>query len=237
MQAINFALTLPVDEPGPRLLLILISHHINWKTGEMYVSQEDLAIEARMSSRSVRTHLATLEEAGLIVRMQTRNENGRRGVDRIILVGYLEWQDALYNGGTIPSPESRRKAPKSQPENSSSGDDANRKKDIAQPENQREPTGNCFPVHNKEEPSSNHSEPLARTGARTTRSAARPALEVKAGDMSWSEWLEAIEEKLGADARRSAARLGKISVTARWPREGVPMPSIEIVRDPTGEAA
>ena len=75
-----------------------------------------------------------------------------------------------------------------------------------------------------------------RAGARATQSAARPSLEVRAGDNSWSEWLEAIEANLGPDARRSAARLGKIRVGARWPKPSVPMPRIEIIREAAGEA-
>lgn len=226
MQAINFALTLPVDEPGPRLLLLLIAHHINWKTGEMFVGQEELAAEARMTARSVRNHLTALEEAGLIIRSPQRDVNGRRGIDRISLVGYLEWQDVIYNGGTIQCPASRRRTTKEPAEKSSGSDDANRKNETVQPEKNGSPTGNCFPVDNKEDHSLTISEPLAREGARATRCAARPRLEVKAGDLSWTEWLAAIENNLGADASRSVAAIGKISVSAKWPRPGVPMPAI-----------
>lgn len=229
MQAINYALTLPVDEPGPRLLLILISHHVNWKTGSMFVSQEELADEARMSSRSIRNHLRYLEECGIIERTVQRDESGRRSVDCIKLVGYLEWQDVLYNGGTIQSPSERFK----QPANSSGSDAANRKTDADQPEKSGEPTGNCFPV--LIEPSLTINKPLERAGAPATQSAARPALRVKAGDLSWSAWIEAIEQKLGTDAARAVERDGAITVAARWPKENTPMPRVELIRDPTGE--
>ena len=71
-------------------------------------------------------------------------------------------------------------------------------------------------------------------GAPATLRAARPSLEVKAGDMSWEPWLAAIEASIGPDARRSAEQQGAIRVEGRWPRPGVPMPAINVVRDPTG---
>ena len=40
------------------------------------------------------------------------------------------------------------------------------------------------------------------------------------------QWLEAIQDNLGADARTRAAQQGRIVVEARWPKRGVPMPAI-----------
>lgn len=65
-------------------------------------------------------------------------------------------------------------------------------------------------------------------GAGATRSAARPALEVKKGDLSWSAWMDAIGSAKGAEARKWAEHYGIISVNARWPKEGVPMPTVNI---------
>jgi hypothetical protein len=109
---------------------------------------------------------------------------------------------------------------------------------VPQKDCQPQPTGNVGsdPTFIKEASSTLSQSPL-RAGALATQSAARPALEVKAGDLSWSEWLEAIELHMGADARRAAAQLGKLTVPSRWPKAGGPMPHVEIVRDPTGEAA
>lgn len=111
--------------------------------------------------------------------------------------------------------------------------------EVTLPEKHCEPavTGTVIsaPTFNKEV-TSTLSQSTFSAGAPATRGAARPSLEVKAGDISWGAWLDAIGENLGADARRGAAQLGRISVTARWPKPGDQMPAIEIIRDPTGEA-
>lgn len=107
MQAINFALTLPIDESGPRLTLIIIAHHINYRTGDMFVGQDELAKEVRRDERTIRRYLDYLEERGFIARQQNRSSNGKRTTDRIELCGYVEWQNVLENGGTIPAPSTR----------------------------------------------------------------------------------------------------------------------------------
>lgn len=230
MQAINFALTLPVDEPGPRLLLLLIAHHINWKTGDMYVSQEELAQEARMSSRSIRNHLGTLQDSGLIVRTPTRGDDGRRSVDRISLVGYLEWQDVLYNGGTIPSPEGRRKAANKPAENSSGCEDANRKDDASQPEKSGEPTGSSFPVY--KEPSLTLNKPSERASAHATQGAARSAQEVEEprlilpGDDTWRLWLNWLDDKGQSRAKKAFIEEGGMVVFSYRPDTASPMPKL-----------
>lgn len=227
MQAINYALTMPVDDPGPRLLLILIAHHINWKTGDMFVSQDELAKEARMSSRSIRNHLVVLEDAGLIVRTQQRDESGRRGVDRIEMPGYLEWQDVLYNGGTIPSPESRRKKP---PANSAASDDSNRKNTDNQPEKNGSPTGNSLPVY--KEPSLTISEPLGRASAHATQGAARSAQEgeepriVLAGDDTWQLWLNWLKDQNQNRAASAFEAEGAMVVYAKRPASTCKLPAL-----------
>lgn len=222
MQAINYALTMPVDEPGPRLLLILIAHHINWKTGDMFVSQDELAKEARMSSRSIRNHLGVLEDAGLIVRTQQRDESGRRGVDRIEMLGYLEWQDVIYNGGNIPSPENRRKKPLA---NSAGSDDANRKNDACQPEKNGSPTGSSFPVY--KEPSltvTNHtgaSAPATQGAARSTPSEEQLVL---AGDGNWQLWLNWLRDQGHTAAAAAFEDEAGMVVFARQPSTGSRLP-------------
>lgn len=220
MQAINYALTLPVDEPGPRLLLILIAHHVNWKTGDMFVSQDELAEESRMSVRSIRNHLGVLEGMGLIIRHQQRDESGRRGVDRIELIGYLNWQHVLYHGGTIEAPATRCKKP---PANSAGSDDANRQNDDDQPAKSGEPTGNCLPVY--KEPSLTINKPLAREGAHATQSAARPAL-VKRGDATWRTWLNWLNDGGHEAAVQAFEREGAMVIYSERPAVGAPLPKL-----------
>lgn len=86
------------------------------------------------------------------------------------------------------------------------------------------------------QPIKNHQEPSG-AGAPATRSAARPSLVVRRGDSSWEPWLDAIETTQGVEARRFAELAGTLSVPARWPKEGTPVPRITVPRDPTGEAA
>lgn len=254
MQAINFALTLPVDEPGPRLLLILISHHVNWRTGDMFVTQEELAKEARMSSRTVRTHLASLEADGLIIREQQRGDGGRREADKITLVGYLEWQDVIYNGGTIQNPETRgkraRKPAETPAEDFSGSDEANRKDCVGQPEKSGEPTGNCFPVYR--EPLLTIKKPLSAPLPPTAEQApsgqsikndsrgsgiARPRITITAEFPSWPHWLDRIERDRGPEARRAVELLGRLEVAARWPTDDTPTPVVTVIRDPSGADA
>ena len=241
MQAINYAMTLPVDEPGPRLLLILIAHHINWKSGDMFVGQEELAQEARMTSRTVRNHLVILEERGFIERAPQRDDSGRRGMDRISLVGYLEWQDVLYNGGTIRPPSQLGKPvetqPETQPENSSCGCGSNRKNSADQPEKSGQPTGSCFPVYKNPSLtiSNKHSAPLPPEPADPPGSGqvnvncsreVRPAIRIRSRDASWGAWLDHIETIAGHGARREAAELGEIRAVTRWPAVDTPLPTL-----------
>lgn len=164
MQAINYAMTLPVDETGPRFLLFLIAHHINWKTGTMYVSQEELAAEARISSRTCRRWLIALEKAEFIRRTERRDERGFRINDEIELLGYLEWQAIIYNGGELPDPNTRGKRIPQQPDklsgsgrNYRTGDDY-RTNGASLPDKSCKPTGHCCPVYKEPllEPLPNH---------------------------------------------------------------------------------
>lgn len=164
MQAINYAMTLPVEETGPRFLLFLIAHHINWKTGTMYVSQEELAGEARVSSRTARRWLIALEKGEFIRRTERRDERGFRINDEIELLGYLEWQDIIYNGGELPDPSTRGKRISAQPDKSSASRGSNRTNSnhrtdgASLPDKSCSPTGHCCPVHKEPsiEPYPNH---------------------------------------------------------------------------------
>lgn len=233
MQAINYALTLPVDEPGPRLLMILIAHHVNWKTGDMFVSQDELADEAKMSSRTVRSHLCYLEDRGLIIRHQQRATDGRRGVDRIEFVGYLNWQHVLYHGGTIPPPSSRGKPVQTEaetpPEDFASGDDANRKNHVDQPENSGAPTGSSFPVY--KEPFLTINKTMKCASAHATQGAAcsrqePPAALVLACDPMWDQWLQWLRDKGQTKALRMFEAEGAMVVFSGKPYPESPFPKL-----------
>jgi hypothetical protein len=237
MQAINFALNLPIDEPGPRLTLICIAFHIGYRTGDMFVSQDELAAEVRVTARSVRTYLAALESAGYIKREERRGENGHRSSDRIELIGYLEWQAVLETGGTISDPRKRGKISEQQPENFAGSDEANRKTSGVQPEKKASPTGNCFPVHMNH---TNHNiTTSAREGACVDGAApsraegrkpdARPQVEitVKRGDASWQNWLERLRDAGQRELAASIEDAGALTASSRWyaPANALPRPA------------
>ena len=53
-----------------------------------------------------------------------------------------------------------------------------------------------------------------------------PALRVKAGDPSWTEWLDAIEAGGSEAMRQTAEDAGEITAVARWPTPRTPLPKI-----------
>lgn len=181
LQAINYAMTQPVEETGARLLLFIIAHHVHWETGVMFVTQAQLAEEIRASERSVRRWLDVLEADGYIARKECRGDQGRRLPDEIELIGYLEWQRVLYEGGTIRAPKARSKRvdnyEEKQPDNLAGSDadnrtllsgidrseqpdnlaGTNRTNQGPQPDKKGGPTGQLCPVYN------NHLQPLSTT--------------------------------------------------------------------------
>lgn len=230
MQAINFAMTLPVDDPGPRLLLFIIAHHINWKTGTMHVGQKELADEARVSERSVRRFVVALEEAGFIARRKIRDDKGHQGVDEITLIGYLEWQDVLYNGGTIPAPASRGKPVQTPADNLAGGAIPGGQTEQSQADKfdvQADTAGR----HIEDKPSLTISGTLARGRAGEPKSspatgALRPAITIRRNDASWGAWLDRIEAAGGLDMRDAAAQQATLIVETRWPTASSNLPAI-----------
>lgn len=230
LQAINFAMTQPVEETGPRLLLFIIAHHVNWETGFMYVTQEQLADEIKSSERSVRRWLEYLEVEGYIARRECRGDQGRRLPDEIELIGYLEWQRVLYEGGTIKSPKARAKRvdklSEEQPDNLAGSDDdnrtllsgTNRTNEATQPDKSGGPTGQLCPVH--KQPSSTISTTISaragacEAGASPTRAeGSRAPLILRRGDKGWTTWLE----HLPAHIAEQAEEAGAIEVPFRFP--------------------
>ena len=252
MQAINFAMTLPVDEPGPRLLLFVVAHHVNWKTGKMYVGQAELAEEVRSSVRSVRRWLIYLEQTGFITRAKCRDETGRQDYDEIELIGYLDWQDVLYNGGTIQNPATRGKAVEKPADNLAGGDETSRTNEGVQADKSGDPAGHCCPP--LKEPLrtiSNHKGAHARAKCEildlkngSKLPPVRSAIRVSASDASWQHWLDHLRAIGHAELAERAETAGEMTAASRWPRNGpdeplprVPKPSNNITDRMIGEPA
>lgn len=244
MQAINYAMTLPVDEPGPRLLLFVIAHHVNWKTGKMYVGQKELSDEVRSSVRSVRRWLIYLEETGFITRTKCRDEEtGRQDFDEIELLGYLEWQDVLYNGGTLPHPSTRGKPVQNhveEPEdNLAAGDDPSRTNEGVQADKSGGPGGHCCPplkepLRTIGNPKGAHARAKGEFSDLKNGSEpkpVRPAIDLTPADASWQDWLSHIEARGHEALAQRAKEAGRMQVPARWP-ERAPVGALPNVPKP-----
>lgn len=68
----------PKMKAGPRMVLLMLAHHHNGKTGQLNPSQDTLARECGISRASLNTHLSELEDHGLIERIQKRNPKTKR---------------------------------------------------------------------------------------------------------------------------------------------------------------
>ena len=113
-----------------RLLLYVIAENTFNDTFVCRLCQDQLAYEAgRVTDRTIRRHLTTLEEAGLIIRAARRNQHGHAAHDVIRIRGFKRDYLARH-------PKARRKI---QPDNLSGG---------ASPTGQivRQPADTCCPV-------------------------------------------------------------------------------------------
>jgi hypothetical protein len=222
MQAINFAMTQPVQEPGPRLLLFVIAHHVHWQTGLMYVSQTELAKEVCSSERSVRRWLDYLEAGEYIRRTEKRDDRGHRQPDEIELIGYIEWQKVLYEGGTIRNPKTRGKAVDEQPAKLADGAEPTGQMVGGLPDKNGVPTGQG--VAGSNEPLGTIRRTLSADERARDASAARPpraekrttSIIVTRSDASWSNWLDAVDVEMAERMERA----GEFEATSRWPKDG-----------------
>lgn len=219
MQAINFAMTQPVGEPGPRLLLFVIAHHVHWQTGTMYVSQAELAKEVCSSERSVRRWLDYLQSEGYITRQEKRDDRGHRLPDEIELLGYIEWQKVLYEGGTIRDPKTRGKAVEKQAANLADGQEPTGQMTGVLPDKMGEPTGQGMSGSN--EPSRtirgtfSASERASDADASRTPRAEKlaPSITVRRSDPSWEDWVASVD----LETAERMQRAGEFTATKRWP--------------------
>lgn len=239
MQAINFAMTLPVVEPGPRLLLFVIAHHVHWKTGTMHVGQAELADEVKSSVRSVRRWLIALEEAGYISRDKCRSENGHQDHDEITLLGYVEWQNVLYEGGTLPDPRTRGKPVQNteneQADNLADGEETSRTNLHVQADKSGGPAGHCCPpikeplrtINNpksaQERAKDSNSDLKSGPKAQTVRT----AIPVTKKDVSWSAWIDHLRAIGEDDLADRALKVGELTAASRWPSgKNDPLPHV-----------
>ncbi len=63
-------------------------------------------------------------------------------------------------------------------------------------------------------------------GGERPSSGPRPSIRIRPGDVGWTQWLEAIESRLGEREREAAVMAGEIRVSMRWPTDETPMPAI-----------
>jgi len=77
IKAVAAAIEIDGLAPATKLVLILLANRYNGDTGLCCPKQENLADEACMTSRSLRTHLKDLEQAGLICRALVKKGHGQ----------------------------------------------------------------------------------------------------------------------------------------------------------------
>lgn len=87
VQAISWAYTAPVANPGTKFLLVTLANFAD-EWGVCWPGQDTLAAMTAQSERKVRQGLAELEDEGLIVKVARRRDDGSRRSDVIVLVGF-----------------------------------------------------------------------------------------------------------------------------------------------------
>lgn len=246
MQAINFALTLPVEESGPRLLLLIIAHHVNYRTGDMFVGQGELAEEVKRDERTVRRYLSYLEESGFITRQQQRLQSGQRGTDRIVLIGYLEWQDIIEKGGVMPDPKTRGKPVQKPADKTSGRDETTGQNDPNQPDKNTSPTGHVVSgTRGTTINQFNHSAPERASDESARAPVAKKhatSFELTPSDVQWDAWMTLLTDRDRRDLVMAAQEARRMEVFgSRWPSDSSPFPRINgrpaIEKRKVGDAA
>lgn len=222
MQAMTFAMTLPVDASGQRLLLFCIAHHVSNETGSTIVGQKRLSDEARVSVRSVRRYLAELEDAGIVKCTPRRRDNGSQTTDQVELVGFLEWLNVIENGGVIPS--RKRAKPVDEPADNLAGGNP----DLAGGGGHllSGGGGHCCPTLNQvlnQESLTTSAQARAKDSNSDLEKAgqprrARPAFDLTPVDVQWEPWVEHLRKIGEHDLADRALSAGKMTVFEKWPR-------------------
>lgn len=114
-QAMAWAVDQPVTGIG-KLILLLLANYAG-RDGICFPSQEELAKQAGITDRAVRTWLSRFEESGLISREKRYRKNGTRGSD-LIVINLPEPRSASkndYRNQTTRLPEPRSAYSKEEP--------------------------------------------------------------------------------------------------------------------------
>lgn len=179
--------------PARKAILMCLADAYNSHTRLCFPSQKRLAEEAEMSDRTLREHLAVMEEMGLIRRIRRTDSKGHRQPDFYELTG-LESLAEDISGRDFAAAEAE-----SLPEDISGRDDA-------LPEDFDRPTGSCLPVHKEPESNQNLKTTTSSRGAARSGSGdlspliviAPPPAALQAalvgwrsamGEATWSAWL------------------------------------------------
>jgi hypothetical protein len=91
IEAMTFVKKSDVSDPMSRLLLFMIADHMSSETGLCWPGRKTLAGECRCSEATVKRHLAELEEAGIIERVERRREDGTQMTNAIKIIGFMKW--------------------------------------------------------------------------------------------------------------------------------------------------
>ena len=84
VEHLTAVMKLPVSSPGEKLLLLIFANYAD-ELGRSYPSQKTLSDYTSMSVRTISTHMASLEDRGLIRKQIRHNPSGKRISDLIYL--------------------------------------------------------------------------------------------------------------------------------------------------------
>lgn len=199
MEAIQWAKQQRPSTATQRAVLMALADYAN-KDGLGWPSQKTLAADMLLTDRTIRTALAGLEAAGLIVRISKRNPDGTRGVDRIQLTLTIELREKAL------ARVQRKSLPVARPAEISS------KTTGKSFQNHRKSTTEPAEAASAQEPSlgNPHKQNSSEAIASGTAGAAPHALSIK--DRLWMDGPLAMQG-LGEDTNKSRKMIG------RWLRQ------------------
>lgn len=219
-----------------QLLLVAIARCVDWETGQGFPGIDRLAKMAKCSPRTVQNHLARLVEQGFVSVEPRTDKRGRQTSNLYTICGYADWLATLRKGGTVSAPKSVEKY-----------QDA----DVPTPQDLRGPEQDL----RGEGESSLHPRGCKQAAPYLTEDlkndlkgqkfdlnkdkikSARAEFVVKAGEISWHNWLTFLAENY-PDLVARAEYHGELRATSRWPKLGEPPPRVDpLPRNVTGEAA
>jgi predicted hydrocarbon binding protein len=222
-------MTLVWEVPFPTstqmVIALKLADHADDDGHKIYPGRASLAARARCSESSVKNILRMFREAGILVVIE---EGGKGPHDTTVYALNVALLQAIVDGEVAIDGNSTELV-------LSCG------KDVGEKGAKFDPLEfypvNRLPVRGQRvvakgsthspQTIKNHQEPSGAV-ERATRGAARPALKkairVTDRDASWGPWLDTIEDEKGAEARKTAERIGELVCEARWPAPGVPLP-------------